>query len=40
MADELVRQVRIIEDVESVRDQLMVGVDGVPPCATRDTAAK
>lgn len=40
IADELVRQVRTIDDVESVVDQLMVGVDGIPPYATRETAAK
>lgn len=40
IADELVRQVRTIDDVESVVDQLMVGVDGIPSYATRDTPAK
>jgi len=40
VADELVRQVRTIDDVEAVVDQLMVGVAGVPPYATRDTAPK
>lgn len=40
IADELVRQVRTIDDVESVVDQLMLGVAGVPPYATNEATAR
>ena len=35
LADELVREVRLIDDVEAVMDELMVGVGGKPPYALK-----
>lgn len=39
LAEELMREIRLIDDVESVVDQLMVGTTGMPPYAAAGQAS-